>query len=227
MYRNGILCGLLAVVAVLLASNAYAHRGNPWHGPSATGSINGVGLGTVGFGTIWLRPGGEGRFRLEYYSKVQGLVSSATKLAAGVVPDSALADGVVTPDELTAFSTGGEGEVEFEFIAKEEGLYHIFFGPWDGVLLFVGEDPPVKVEPVSGGDANWIARVAGDVSIATTISSAASEKPDLRLWVVEVFPDAAQQIHVQTMGLTGSDANLLKPASNKIYDELRSLGLPF
>lgn len=234
---------LIIALTMFIGSTSLAHKGNPWHGaymeqaegsdPSATtqGKL-GVSFGTAGLASAKLTPKAQGAttYRFTYRTDVPKLVSSATKLVAGVMTDPALMKGAVSNDGIVAMkisdSTANYKSVEFEFKVSEPGIYHFFFGPWDGVTLYLGEDPPVILES-DAGDVEWISKVAGDVSIATNPELDIRSQPGLVVWVQQIFDPAVKTYekfdvaHLSMMRANPTETTRM----NAIHSALTKIGL--
>lgn len=189
---------LIFSVTVLLCSlPAMAHKGNPWHGANAIMSDKlGVGFGTAGLASAQLQPKAPGvatSFKFTYHTDVPLLVSSATRLVAGVMDDKPLSNGVVTNSGIRKMrisdATSDYKVVEFEFTITQAGVYHFFFGPWDGTTLYLGEDPPIDVQSIDG-KAKWISKVAGDVAMGANPTLNIEGQPGMAVWVQQVFSPA-------------------------------------
>lgn len=225
---------LLTCLLALLSYPAEAHRGNPWHGPdSVVDKSLGVGFGTAGLASAKLRPKAPGvptSFTFVYKTDVPLLVTSATRLVAGVMDDKPLASGAVTNAGLRMMrisdTTSQYKSVQFDFTITEEGVYHFFFGPWDGTTLYLGEDPPVEVSS-SEGKIQWISKVAGDVAIGANSDLNVSGQPGMAVWVQQVFSPALPQYkkfkinHFSTVLEEKTQPQRMKA----VHDALKSIGL--
>jgi len=224
---------LVALLILMCSVPALAHKGNPWHGGSLIDKNLGVGFGTAGLASAFLEPKAPGTpttFKFTYKTEVPLLVTSATRLVAGVVNSSSLESGVVKNAEIIKMrisdATAEYKSVEFEFTISEPGVYHFFFGPWDGVTLYLGEDPPVEVE-TQDGKVEWVAKVAGDVAMGVNPNININGQPGMAIWVQQLFIPATEKyktFKLQKLPDSMSEENLPKRMSS-VHDALKEIGL--
>lgn len=225
---------LIALFILAISLPSFAHKGNPWHGAYATfDKTLGVGFGTAGLASAKLYPKAPGvptTFKFIYRTDVPQLVSSATRLVAGVMDDKPLSNGAITNSGIRRMrisdTTADYKSVEFDFTITQEGVYHFFFGPWDGVTLYLGEDPPVSVEGTDG-KVQWITKVAGDVAIGANPEKNVEGQPGMAVWVQQVFSPAIpkyQKFKIQHFSTVLNDKK--QPQRMKAVSEaLQTIGL--
>lgn len=224
----------LLFTILLMSLPTFAHKGNPWHGASAVLSEKlGVGFGTAGLASARLTPKKTGEpttFKFTYKTDVPDLVSSATRLVAGVMDDKPLSQGAVTNSGIRKMrisdTTADYKSVEFEFTVTEAGVYHFFFGPWDGTTLYLGEDPPIEVRS-SDGKIEWISKVAGDVAMGANPNLNVQGQPGLAIWIQQVFAPALPKYSKNniTYFSTVMDENTQPMRMEAVHEALKGIGL--
>jgi len=225
---------IIALLLVVVSLPALAHKGNPWHGPKPLEKqALGVGFGTAGLASARLRPRAPGvptTFTFTYRTDVPLLVSDATRLVAGVMDDAPLASGAVTNAGIRKMritdTTSDYKVVTFDFTIAREGVYHFFFGPWDGTTLYLGDDPPVEVTSADGR-VQWISKVAGDVAIGANPDLDIDGQPGMAIWIQQIFGPAIPQYKRFKIDYPQHvlDEKVQPRRMTTVHDALKAIGL--